>query len=160
MESKVHCRVHKSAPLAICIQFTPFHLFHYDLFECYFHVYACVFHQFFRPKFCMQFSSPFLHLRAARPAHFIILYLITLIIFGEAYRLCSFCSCSLLLPPASCLLPPATSFLLDSNNHLRTVFSLSKKSVINNSNVVLAALVNYYENLEILGICGPTVDTS
>jgi len=60
-----------------------------------------------------SFYSP---MRATCPAYLIILHLITLTIFGEAYKLRRISLCSLLLPPA-------TSFLKGPNILLRTLFS-------------------------------------
>jgi hypothetical protein len=56
-------------------------------------------------------------IRATSPTHLTFLDLITLIIFGEAYKLCSSSLCSLIQPPA-------TSSLLGPNIAPRALFSL------------------------------------
>jgi len=102
---------------------------HIPLLEYYPPIYACVFHvvSFLRvspPKICIHLSSS--PIRAAYPAHLILLHLITRTILGEQYRSFSSSLCS-------CLHYPLNSSFLGSNILLNTLYSntLSLRSSLN-----------------------------
>jgi uncharacterized membrane protein len=95
---------HRSLSWARCIQFTHSHLFPSDSFSFYLHIYAQVSRVVSPPSGFLTkilYAFRIFPIRATCPASLILLDLITLVVFGEAYKLRRSSLCSLLQFPGT-----------------------------------------------------------
>ena len=134
MEAKVHYRIHNSQPfvpvLSKILKSTSYRI-HFNLTLL----------RATPPKYSRTFTLPhqnpasifLLPIRATRPAHLILLDLITRIIFGEQYKSCSSSLCSLLQPPVtpSFLIP--NRVLSGETPHFFATFAVTQYDTIANT---------------------------